>query len=115
MNKEIKEYTDNIINTIIESEELETPDVLLDHLQEYILEECEQKYNNYILGKEETFILTDTEFEQLYKKASLKYIGDILDNLVDKDVVKTSVNENGDILYSLTEQGKHMVEYLNEN
>lgn len=115
MNKEIKEYTDSIINIIVESEELETPDVLLDHLREYILEECEQKYNNYILGKEETFILTDTEFEQLYKKASLKYIGDILDNLVDKDVVKTSVNENGDILYSLTEQGKHMVEYLNEN
>jgi len=115
MNKEIKEYTDSIINIIIESEELETPDVLLDHLREYILEECEQKYNNYILGKEETFILTDIEFEQLYKKASLKYIGDILDNLVDKDVVKTSVNENGDILYSLTEQGKHMVEYLNEN
>ena len=41
MNKEIKEYTDSIINIIVESEELETPDVLLDHLQEYILEECE--------------------------------------------------------------------------
>jgi hypothetical protein len=70
-----------------------------------------ESYIEYLKGNKETYLITDEDVKKCYEKASLKHTQELLDGLVDKGLAKVSVGENGDILYSLTEDGK---KYANE-
>jgi hypothetical protein len=70
---------------------------------------CNVKYLKYIEGNEESFMLTDIEMENTYKIATEKLIGDTLGDLVDKGMVKMSIDKNGEVLYQATEHGLNQI------
>jgi hypothetical protein len=70
---------------------------------------CNIKYLKYIEGDEESFILTDDEMMGAYNNATQKLIGDTLGELVEKEMVKMSIGENGEVLYSATEKGLNQI------
>ena len=70
---------------------------------------CNIKYLKYIEGDEESFMLTDVELENTYKVAIEKLISDTLGTLVDKGMVKMSVDSEGEVRYQATEYGLNQV------
>lgn len=118
MNKNIKsgdDYAKLIINQMNETEQ-ETPEnertpiELLHFWFQEIEILADKKWMEYILGKSETYIFTPTEMMNLYDKANERYIQEILNSLVDKDLVQVGIRNDGEIVYSITEEGKNAVE-----
>lgn len=115
-----QEYSHLLITTILEGEktipeEQQMPINLLTYLTQYIEEYVEQKWDKYLIGTEETFMLNDVEMEKLFNKAGESYTQDVINDLVDKDMLETYVDENGDILYGLSELGKQASEKYKDN
>ena len=86
-----------------ESEKL--PELLLEKWFERIEAYADQTWNEYIIGKRDRYEFTEEEAEMLFDKAGYDYTATILDGLVDKDIVKVSISESGEMLYGLTEKG----------
>lgn len=109
---------DNIIKTEREIPEHEQmPINLLTYWCEGIQEAAEQSYFEYVTGKRDSYLLSDIEMKTLYDNAGMKYVGELIDGMVDKEILETFVDENGDILYGLSELGKKMVinDIMNKN
>lgn len=84
------------------------PEYVMEYWEKEIRELCVQKFNNYIHGQED-FMLTDKDIMATYKIAIQKMTADTIETLVDKGDIKMAVSEEGDIVYSLTEQGKNRI------
>jgi len=105
------EYAQLLIDQIIEGEkELPTDEQMPINLLTYWCEEIESyaeiTYHEYIIGKREHFSFYEDEFKDLFDKAGMRYTGDVLDGLVEKEMVKMSIREDGEIVYSTTDKGK---------
>ena len=115
-----QEYSHLLIKTILDSEraipeEQQMPINLLTYLTQYIEDYVEQKWDRYLIGTEETFMLNDVEMEALFNKAGEQYAQDLINDLVDKDMLETYIGEDGEILYGLSELGKQISEkYKND-
>ena len=88
---------------------------LLTYLTEHIETLVETKWNGYLVGKEETFMLSEGEMEICFNKAGEQYTSDVINDLVDKDMLDTFVGEDGEILYGLSEVGKKISDKLKDN
>lgn len=105
------DYAQIVIDSILETErtlpvDQQMPLDLLTHLTKLVEIEADKYYAEYIIGKRETFMFTDTELMDIFDKAGELYVNDMLDGLVDKDMLEVSIGENGEFLYGLTEKGK---------
>ena len=105
------EYAQLLIDDIIEGEkELPTDQQLPINLLTYWCEEIEiyadKTWVDYITGKRDHFSFYEDEFKDLFDKAGMRYTGDVLDGLVDKEMVQVSIREDGEIVYSTTDKGK---------
>jgi hypothetical protein len=105
------EYAQLLINQIIENEkEVPTGEQLPINLLTYWCEEIESHaeitYHEYLTGKRDHFSFNEDEFRLLFDKAGMRYTGDVLDGLVEKEMVQVSIREDGEIVYSATEKGK---------
>ena len=109
------EYARLVIKTITDEENQlpigeRMPDGILKYLKEFIEAKADAYYTEYILGKRETFLISDVEMMEMFNKAGEAYVGDMLDNLVDKDMLQVGIDENGELVYSLSELGKKVSE-----
>lgn len=107
------DYAQLLIDTILKAEREipeneQMPIDLLTIWVEGIQEAAEQSYLDYVTGKRETFLLSDVEMKELFEEAGRKYVISLIDNMVDNDVLETYIDEEGDILYGLTDKGKQM-------
>jgi len=107
------DYAQLLIDSILKAEREipeneQMPIDLLTIWIEGIQEAAEQSYLDYVTGKRETFLLSDVEMKDLFEEAGRKYVIGLIDNMVDKDILETYVDEEGDILYGLTDKGKQM-------
>lgn len=107
------DYAQLLIDTILKAEREipeneQMPIDLLTIWVEGIQEAAEQSYLDYVTGKRETFLLSDVEMKELFEEAGRKYVIILIDNMVDNDVLETYIDEEGDILYGLTDKGKQM-------
>jgi hypothetical protein len=116
------DYAQLLIDTILKAEREipeneQMPIDLLTIWVESIQEAAEQSYLDYVTGKRETFLLSDVEMKELFEEAGRKYVISLIDNMVDKDILETYVDEEGDILYGLTDKGKQMTinDIIDEN
>ena len=105
------DYAKLIIDELISEEDKLTNDKklplsLLNYWCEGIESYADETWQDYILGKRESFIFYDDEMQTLYEQAGVRYVGDVLDGLVDKEMVQMGVREDGEIVYSATEKGK---------
>jgi hypothetical protein len=116
------DYAQLLIDSILKAEREipeneQMPIDLLTIWIEGIQEAAEQSYLDYVTGKRETFLLSDVEMKDLFEEAGRKYVIGLIDNMVDKDILETYVDEEGDILYGLTDKGKQMTinDIIDEN
>lgn len=112
-----EDYANLIINQMIgtereEKEENKTPIDLLNFWFEEIKILAYNTWNDYITGKRENYAFNTNEYIVTYNKACELYTQKILDGMVDKELIQVGVGENGDILYSLSEKGKDLVEQM---
>jgi hypothetical protein len=99
------DYADILISNMGLLMEEGMPIDLIDYWAREVRTLCNIKYLKYIEGDEESFMLTDDEIMEVYNIATQKLIGDTLGDLVEKGMVRMSVDENGEVLYSATEKG----------
>lgn len=106
-----EDYARVIIETIIEGElSLPKEERIDSKMLHYWCEEIQifanETWEEYIIGERDSYLFSEGELRKLYENAGLKYASDILNGLVDKDMIKVGVSENGELVYSLTEKGK---------
>lgn len=70
---------------------------------------CIKRYADYIAGDEVDYKLSEEEMAELYRRAIEKMTGEILEKLLDNGDVVMGVSEEGEIVYSSTEQGRKRV------
>ena len=108
------DYANIIINSMIEGEgqlpkDEQMPSLLFTYLCQEITNKADETWTEYITGKRETYLMNDVEMKDLFDNAGMRYVSELIDGMVDKDVLQTYVDDNGDILYGLTENGKKMI------
>lgn len=108
------DYAQLVIDTIIDAERViptdqQMPIDLLTHLTQIIEVKADKHWVDYISGKRESFLFTEDEMTDMFNKAGEKYVSDMLDGMVDKDILKVNVDDKGEFLYSLTEKGKNHI------
>lgn len=112
------DYALLLINTLLESQnEVDDRDKLdsnmLKNLFTRIHEHANASWEEYIKGNRETYLFADNEMEAIFEIAIQDTTADLLEGLIERDMVAISaVNENGELLYSLTEKGE---EYAKQN
>jgi len=114
------EYAQILIDHIIEGEkELPTEEQLPINLLTYWCEEIEiqadKAWVDYISGKREHFTFDEDEFREIFEKAGMRYSGDVLEGLVDKEMVQMGIREDGEIVYSATDKGKQALKEYEED
>lgn len=100
------DYGTLLVSTLKSDQDPNMPYELLEYWCENVYDLAVKSYNDYIVGKKETFLLDTEEIEKAYENAGLRYTQDILNGLVDKEVIQALIDETGEIVYSLTEKGK---------
>lgn len=108
------DYANVIITSVIDAEsdlpvDQRLPSLLLTFWCQEIANKADETWMEYITGKRETYLMSDVEMKDLFDNAGVKYVSKLVDGMVDNDVLETYVDENGDILYGLTENGKKMM------
>jgi hypothetical protein len=108
------DYANVVITSIIDAEsnlpaDQRLPSLLLTCWCQEIANKADETWMEYITGKRETFLMSDVEMKDLFDKAGMRYVGELVDGMVDNDVLETYVDDKGEILYGLTENGKKMM------
>jgi hypothetical protein len=111
------EYVKILIEHIIETEkeipvDEQMPVGLLAYWMDIIKQEANKSWNEYIAGKRDTYMFDVEEMEDMFNKAGEMYTSDILDGMHEKGLLKVSIGEDGDFLYSLSEEGKRIADIL---
>jgi hypothetical protein len=114
------DYAQILMDTIIEGEKSipekeQMPIDLLTNLSKLIHNKANEYWDEYIIGKRDTFVFEVGEMEDMFNKAGEMYVSDMVDQLVDKDVLEVSVDGEGEFLYGLTELGKQMLDEDEKN
>jgi hypothetical protein len=111
------EYLKEIINTIYETELTQDPaDKMDSRLLEIWIDEiksnCEIFYEDYLKGKRPSYYMTEEEYDRIFDQAGLQFSAEILSGLVDKNMVDVSVDEDGEIVYKLSETGNKLLNHI---
>jgi Pyruvate/2-oxoacid:ferredoxin oxidoreductase gamma subunit len=109
------DYAHVVMNVIIENEKLlpkaeQMPIDLVTCLSQLVHERANQYYEEYIIGKRDVYLFSDVDLVEMFNKAGETYVSDMVDQLVDKDVLEVSVDEEGEFLYGLTDLGKQILD-----
>ena len=100
-----EDYAKLLTNTLRQADG-PLPDELVEYWCENVWEMAVNSYNDYISGKKDDYLLLDEDITEAYERAGIRYTQEILNGMVDKGIVQANVGEGGEILYSLTEEGK---------
>ena len=117
MKNTIEEYTKIIIDGILEVEnklpkhEQMDPELLEIWIQT-IQDASQENYTNYLIGKREHYEFNIIELEQTFKDASQIHTDNTLQGMVDKDLLSMRVDKDGEILYSLSEEGRYVSDFI---
>ena len=112
------DYALLLINTLLESQnEVDDRDKLdsnmLKNLSKRIHEHANVSWEEYIKGNRESYLFAEDEMEAIFEMAIQDTTSELIEGLIEKDMVAISaVNENGELLYSLTEKGEEYAQQI---
>lgn len=121
MNHNIKsanDYAQLLIEGILEVENLLPPHErlskeMLGFWFNEIRKSVDITYNDYIIGKRDNYMLDMDEMHQIFETAHTLYVDDVLTGMLNKNLLSMSVGDDGDILYSLSDEGREVIEQMN--
>jgi hypothetical protein len=102
-----EEYAELLINNIIELDggiPLDLLEIWCNEIRDLAI----QSYDDYLKGKKDDFALTVEEVEKSYKISTMILIENTIGDMVDKELLNVGVDEEGEIVYSLTDKGKEI-------
>jgi hypothetical protein len=102
-----REYVDAFIDVCKEVKDLDKE--FIEILRELLYEKCEESFRQYMYGKREDYTINESEFDDAFDRAGEIYFEEIINGMIDKGVFEGVVNEEGEVLYRLTEFGKQQV------
>ena len=111
------EYAQIVISTILETEsevpeKHQMPIKMLTFLAEEVNKKADINYKEYIIGNRETFLFNDIEMDKMFNDVGERYVSGLLDGMVDKDLLEVSIDDKGQFLYGLSENGKKAADKL---
>lgn len=101
------EYAQLLIDNIGDIQEELKP-----YLTVLITEKCNETYTDYITGKTDDYRLTEEDLEKLWEEAISLMINEALGRLMDKGLLEATLNEEGNVMYGLSNEGKKVSEEL---
>ena len=112
--KSAEDYANVVIETILEAEqevpvEEQMSSTLITIQMKNICELADTTWAEYIKGDRETFLFSDEEFIDLTKKSFEEYVQSMLNKMSDDGFIQAGIDNNGDIVYNITEEGKKIV------
>jgi hypothetical protein len=102
------EYLKEIIDLV--PSDVDKP--FIEILKETLLPIVIDRWTEYITGENETYYLSEEDLESAWKKASMTMTENSLRNLSELGLIKMGINEDGEILYSATEEGLEHIKNL---
>jgi len=111
------EYFLQLKNTFSKSSELteknkesdtEFEKVFLDNLLTCVI----SVWNQYELSNRDSYLLTEDELEKVWKNSKDELLNETIIKLSELNYIKTAVNENGEIVYSISELGRQYLNHL---
>ena len=100
-----EDYAKLLTSTIKEADG-SLPEELVEYWCEDVWEMAVNSYNDYILGKKDDYLISDVDMSEAFDRAGIRYVQEMVNGLVDNGMMQAGVGEDGEILYSLTEEGK---------
>lgn len=100
-----EDYAKLLTSTIREADG-PLPEELVEYWCEDVWEMAVNSYNDYITGKNDSYLLSDADMNEAFDRAGIRYVQEMVNGLVDNGMIQAGIGENGEILYSLTEEGK---------
>ena len=88
------------------------PIKMLTFLAEEVNKKADINYKEYIIGNRETFLFNDIEMDKMFNDVGERYVSGLLDGMVDKDLLEVSIDDKGQFLYGLSENGKKAADKL---
>ena len=78
---------------------------------DFLMLSVKNNWSAFESSERSTYLLYDDELDEIWNKAKNEFLGNMIINLSDKELIKTSVNSNGELVYSVSEKG---AEYLRQ-
>jgi len=96
------------------SVEQSTNETFKNILSQFLLSKVKESWEDFESNKRESYYLTDKEFDSVFKEAELEMTFKSITKLSNLGFVKASIRADGEVVYSLTEEGKHFVESIDQ-
>lgn len=62
----------------------------------------------------ESYKLSDDELEKVWDDSIIEYTSDLLKNMLEMGLIKMSIREDGEVVYSISDEGKLLLEINKE-
>lgn len=79
-----------------------------------LMETTKQAWSEYELSMRETYLLSESELEKVWSDTIEDDLNKMLSKLSDLGYITTGINTNGDIVYSISEDGRDYLLNANE-
>jgi len=79
-----------------------------------LLDKVKQAWEDNESMKRDTHLLLESELEIVWKASQKEIVDNTLNKLSDLGYINTGVSENGDIVYSISEDGMQYLDHLKE-
>lgn len=85
---------------------------LVTHMIPLTKEKAASAYNDYIAGQRDSAFLSVEEIEEVRYAAIEVMAREAISNLIDKDLARTVIGEDGEVAYQLTDAGKRLADQM---
>lgn len=79
-----------------------------------LMETTKKAWLDYELSIRETYLLSESELDKVWSDTTEDNLNNMLSRLSDLGYITTGVNEKGDIVYSISEDGREYLQNTNK-
>ena len=79
-----------------------------------LMQTTKQAWSDYELSIRETYLLSESELEKVWSETAQENTNRMLIKLSDLGYITTGVNANGDIVYSISEDGQEYLQNIDK-
>lgn len=80
-----------------------------------LLDKVKEAWYEYKSITRESYLLTEEELEHIWNSSKEEMLNNMLASLSDKGYINTGINSNGEIVYSISEDGKDYLDHISES
>lgn len=102
------------VNDIVSMVPSDVDDNFSDILKQYLLPVAEKYWTECLIGQRENYMLTEEDIDQAWNNTTMQIVEMTITKLSDLGLVNTGVNNNGEIVYSISNEGEEYIKNLKD-